>query len=159
VTVQVRDAAAADSTFVDVTVTDSWGAPYVVSYGKKYDVRTLPAFIAEQDGERVGLLTYDVSDDGFCVVSLDALVRRRGIGSALLSHATDVARRQGCSRIWLTTSNELIDALTFYLRQGMRLIEVVVDGMDAERRLKPEIPTHADDGTPIRDVWVLEKQL
>jgi predicted N-acetyltransferase YhbS len=93
------------------------------------------------------------------VVSLDAVVKRRGVGAALLGHATDEARRLGLQRVWLTTSNELVDALAFYLSQGMRLTAVNLDAMAGARALKPLIPTHAADGTAIRDEWVLQLDL
>jgi N-acetylglutamate synthase-like GNAT family acetyltransferase len=157
--VSVRAATADDAEFVSRTLRDSWGATEVVADGRLYDASAQPAFIAEMDGEPAGLLTYQRNADALLVVSLDAVVKRRGIGAALLNHAFDDAKHPGLQRVWLTTSNELIDALAFYLSQGMRLTEVRLDAMAEARRLKPVLPTHAADGTPIRDEWVLERDL
>ncbi|HEX3823326.1 MAG TPA: GNAT family N-acetyltransferase [Mycobacteriales bacterium] len=131
----------------------------MVAGGELYDASAQPAFIAVVDGDPAGLLTYRLTDEALLVVSLDAVVKRRGIGATLLNHAFDDARGRGLQRVWLTTSNELADALAFYLSQGMRLTEVNLDAMADARQLKPLIPTHAADGTPIRDEWVLERAL
>lgn len=60
-------------------------------------------------GERVAIL-----ED--MVVSPSA--RSLGLGSALLEHAIDHARRQGCRRITLLTDAHNLDAQRFYARHG-----------------------------------------
>jgi hypothetical protein len=51
-------------------------------------------------------------------VTIDALVQQRGVGTALLTATKDVASAQGCSRLWLITTNDNLDALRFYLGVG-----------------------------------------
>jgi GNAT superfamily N-acetyltransferase len=157
--VTVRPVADNDVAFVTGTLRDSWGSTEVVAAGELYDASALPGFIAERAGKPVGLLTYTRQDDSLLVISVDAAVKRHGVGAALLARSFDEGRRLGCRRVWLTTSNELVDALAFYLSQGMRLTEVNLEAMATARRLKPLIPTHAENGTPIRDEWVLELDL
>ena len=112
--------------------------------------------MAELDGSVVGLLTYDVTGADCEVVTIDAVVRRRGVGSSLLHAATDVARTAGCRRLWLITTNDNVDALRCYLSNGMRLAAVHVDALERSRELKPSIPLTTSGGTPIRDEWELE---
>jgi GNAT superfamily N-acetyltransferase len=119
----------------------------------------LPGFVAELDGATAGLLTYDIAGDSCEVVTIDAVETRRGVGSALLRAAGKAARSAGCRRLWLITTNDNVAALRFYLRNGMRLVAVHLDALERSRELKPSIPTHADDGTPLRDEWELELSL
>jgi GNAT superfamily N-acetyltransferase len=56
------------------------------------------------------------------VVALEALSRREGIGTALLTAAADEARRAGCARAWLITTNDNLDAVRFYQRRGWDLV-------------------------------------
>ncbi len=53
--------------------------------------------------------------------------------------------------MWLVTTNELVGAQRFYERAGFRLVAVREGAVERSRRLKPEIPEVAEDGTPIRD--------
>lgn len=106
-----------------------------------------------------GLATYKIIGDDCEVVTIDAFVRRQGVGSALIRAITEVARQHGCKRLWLITTNDNADALRFYLRIGMRLVAVHLDALDRSRELKPSIPLVGRDGVPIRDEWELEIQL
>ena len=47
--------------------------------------------------------------------------QRIGIGSRLLERVIEVARDAGSRRVWLTTTNDNLDALRFYQRRGFRL--------------------------------------
>lgn len=149
-----RDAAAATR-----ILAASWGGPLVVSRGRVHDASRLPGLVAELGGDVVGLLTYDIAGDACEVVTIDAAVRRRGVGSALLQAVVPIARAAGCRRVWLITTNDNVDALRFYLRNGMRLVAVHLDALTRSRELKPSIPHTAGDGTPMCDEWELELSL
>ena len=70
-----------------------------------------------------------------------------------------LARRQGCTRLWVITTNDNVDALRFYQRRGFRLVRVHRGAVDRSRaRLKPEIPSVGAYGIPLRDEIELEKQ-
>jgi GNAT superfamily N-acetyltransferase len=63
------------------------------------------------------------------VVALEALSRREGIGTALLTAAADEARRAGCARAWLINTNDNLDAVRFYQRRGWDLVALHRDGV------------------------------
>lgn len=116
-----------------------------------------PGLVARLDGERVGLLTYNVDAQGLEVVSLDSLREGVGVGHALLDAAEAEARRQGCRRFWLVTTNDNLRALGIYQRRGMRLVALRAGAMDEARRtLKPELAEIGNDGIPLRDELELE---
>ena len=53
-------------------------------------------------------------------VRIDRRYRRRGIGEALIRHAIEHAREQGCGLVQLTTDRSRGDAHRFYERLGFK---------------------------------------
>ena len=122
-----------------------------MSRGRTHHAAELPGFIAESFGKRKGLLTYRISNRSCEIVTLDRLAQGCGIGSALVRAAIRAARRAGCSRVWLLTTNDNVRALRFYQRRGFRLTALRSGAIDRARRLKPQIPRLGDYGIEIRD--------
>jgi len=119
----------------------------------------LPAFVAEDATRLLGLLTYRIADRQCEIVSLDSLVERRGVGTALLVAMQRAARDAGCRRLWLVTTNDNLAALRFYQRRGFLLVALHRNALDLSRRLKPEIPPVGRGGIPLRDELELELPL
>jgi ribosomal protein S18 acetylase RimI-like enzyme len=138
---------------------ERWGLTRVVSRGRLHEPIGYPMLVAIHDGEIAGALTYDVRGGELEVVTLDAFVDGVGAGGALLGAAASEARRRGCSRMWLITSNDNTPAIRFYQRRGMRLVAVHQDSLEEARKLKPEIPATGLDGIPIRDEIEFELRL
>lgn len=153
---RVRPATAADHEAIAGLLCSSWGGTTMVVHGTVYDVSELPALLAERDGRIAGLLGYTLSDRGLEVVSLDAVVRHGGAGSALLAAAAEVARRAGARRLWLVTTNDNLDALRFYQRRGLRIVGVAPGAVDTARAVKPAIPLTGEYGIPLHDELTLE---
>lgn len=117
-------------------------------------------FVAEELGQPVGLITYRIDPDGDCeVVTIDSVNEHRGVGTLLIGAMMAEARRRGCRRMWLITTNDNLDALRFYQRRGFRLVEVRPDALTESRKLKPEISEVGEFGIPLRDELVLELPL
>jgi ribosomal protein S18 acetylase RimI-like enzyme len=123
----------------------------MVTRGVARDASSLPAFVAVQGGEIVGLATFHVEGDECEIVSLDSLREGRGIGSALVAAVRQDATRHGCRRLWLITTNDNLEAIRFYQRRGMRLVAVHPGAVDEARRLKPSIPLIGAHGIAIHD--------
>jgi ribosomal protein S18 acetylase RimI-like enzyme len=134
----------------------AWGSTTIVSRGRVHDGSRLPALVAVEADELVGLATYEVSADQFELVTLEAFRSRQGVGSALLEAVIAAARTNGCARLWLITTNDNLDALRFYQRRGLRIVAVHAGAVDEARRLKPEIPLTGEHGIPIHDELELE---
>jgi GNAT superfamily N-acetyltransferase len=121
-----------------------------------------PAFVAEAaGGHLLGMLTYVPGHDWRqCeILTLHAGEQWRGAGTALIEAAGQLARQQGCARLWVITTNDNVDALRFYQRRGFCLVTVHRGAVDRSRaRLKPEIPPVGAYGIPLRDEIELEKQ-
>jgi len=77
----------------------------------------------------------------------------------MLQELEFVMRARGCSRMWLVTTNDNHAAQRFYEALGWSLVAVHRGAAAAARRLKPEIPERAPDGTPIEDELEYERRL
>jgi GNAT superfamily N-acetyltransferase len=119
----------------------------------------LPGLVAEVEGQLEGLLTYNMKDDMFEIVTLNVLKPMEGIGRLLVDKAVELALSSGCSRIWVITTNDNAPAVKFYDSVGFRIKTIHKGSIKESRRLKPEIPRHGIDGIPITDEIELEKTL
>jgi GNAT superfamily N-acetyltransferase len=120
-----------------------------------------PAFVAvTADGQLLGMLTYAPGQDRQCeILTLHAHEQWHGAGTALIEAVGQLARRQGCTRLWVITTNDNVDALRFYQRRGFCLVRVHRGAVDRSRAtLKPEIPAAGAYEIPLRDEIELEKQ-
>ncbi|HTX12702.1 MAG TPA: GNAT family N-acetyltransferase [Solirubrobacteraceae bacterium] len=158
VTIAVRNPREDERAWVRQFLEGAWGTP-VVSRGVAHDAPELPALLAVDGAEIVGLATFHFADGDCELVTLDALRGGQGIGSALLAAVGEEARRHGCRRLWLITSNDNVNAIRFYQRRGMRLVAVHRDAIDESRRIKPSIPVIGEHGIPIHDELQFEASL
>jgi ribosomal protein S18 acetylase RimI-like enzyme len=137
-----------------------WYDEAVVAHGERMYPAQLPGFVALQDGAIVGHVSYRLAGRRCELTSIETDPPGRGIGSLLLDAVVDVAGRVGCTQVWLTTTNDNLDALRFYQRRGFRLSRLRVGAIDAARRaLKPELPAIGSYGIPMRDELDLEREL
>ena len=139
---------------------DKWHADFVVAHGEQVRPAELPGFVV-LDGDRIaGHAAYRIGADGCELVAITVEPRREGIGSRLMDHVISCAREAGCARVWLTTTNDNLDALRFYQRRGFQLFAlrpgVVVE---ARRTMKPDLPATGAYDIPMRDELDLELSL
>ena len=71
------------------------------SRGQAHDAARLPAVVAVQGKDLVGLATYRFAEGDCEVVTLDALHRMCGIGSALFARVVEEATTRACPRLWV----------------------------------------------------------
>lgn len=125
--------------------------------GRLVDVLTLPGFVAEEDGNWIGYLSYENRAGDIEIVVLEALLEGQGVASALLAQCARAALSEAARRLWLLTSNDNTPALRFYQRRGFVLAAVHRDAItQARANLKPEIPLTGKDDIPLRDEIELE---
>jgi GNAT superfamily N-acetyltransferase len=119
-----------------------------------------PMLLAEDGTHLLGALTYVIHDADCEILTLHTDRQWSGVGTALVAEVTRIARAAGCTRVWVTTTNDNVDALRFYQRRGFLLAALHRGAVDDSRaRLKPEIPATGAHGIPIRDEIELEQQL
>lgn len=156
----LRPLTPADKPVVAPILVREWGATEVValSLGGAVDASTLPGWLAEQDGEVVGLLTYVVRDEVAELVTINAFTGG-GVGAALLAELITHCRAGGVRSVHVTTTNDNTRALRFYQRAGFHLTALRPDAVTEARKRKPEIPERGQDDIPVRDELELTMEL
>jgi len=138
-------------------VTAAWGAAGVAAHGELIYPAKLPGFVALTGSRIVGHVSFRQVDDCYELTSIEAAPRQAGVGSRLMEAVEEEARESGARLVWLTTTNDNLDALRFYQRRGFRLRELRPGAVDqARRELKPELPGIGSYGIPMRDELDLE---
>lgn len=159
--IEVRPVGPADAAFVREELTKHWGSMGIWSLGRMIRADQIPGFVARVGGEAAGLVTYAFDSGGYqCeVVTLSTRLENRGVGERLLEAATDAAREAGCSRAYLTTTNDNLRAIGFYQKRGWRLAALHKGNVDEARARHPVIPVMGLNGIPLRDEIELEMWL
>jgi ribosomal protein S18 acetylase RimI-like enzyme len=135
---------------------EHWGDDFMVAHGTIYRPETLQGFIALDEGQWVGVITYTFLDRDCEIVSVDSLREAQGIGTRLIENAVAEASRAGCRRVFLVTTNDNLEALGFYQKRGFKLVQVNREAVHESRKIKPGIPLIGKHGIPLRDEIELE---
>lgn len=100
-------------------------ARIVADWAHDHAVAREAAWIAEQDGERVGCV-FCVAEDGATarlrILLVDPKARGQGLGRRLVDTCLDFARAAGYRRMVLWTNHPLTAAREIYLRAGFELV-------------------------------------
>ena len=157
--VTIRSLTPHDADQVHAFTAEQWGAPEVVVHDTVYEPHTLPGFVAVQHDAWLGLITYHVAGDACEIVTLASMWEGVGVGTALIKSVVAEARRFGCRRVWLMTTNDNLHALRFYQKRGFRLVAVHRGAVDRARQIKSAIPYLGNHGIPLHDEIELELPL
>lgn len=153
---------ATDLAWIRAELVHHWTSTTIHSRDVAFEADQLPGWIAcDAAGERVGLLTHTpMCAAGECeVITLSTTRPGGGVGTALLERAVHEARAAGCTRIFLTTTNDNLNALGFYQKRGWRLVAVYAGAVDRARAIKPGIPLLGLNDIPLHDDIELEFRL
>lgn len=100
---------------------------------KRFDTSNWGIFLAFDESRPVGgaAVAFDTPDVNMLESRVDLAVlwdirvhpdeRRHGIGSKLLKHSADWARKKGCRQLKIETQNINVSACRFYAKQGCKL--------------------------------------
>lgn len=152
----VRPITERDRSWVAYLIHELWMSDIVVTHGVVFKPAELPGFIIDDDGEPLGLLTYQIKGDACEIITLDSLRKHTGVGTMLVNAVKRKAQESGCRRLWVVTTNDNLRALGFYQKRGFHIVTVRPGVMKESRKLKPAIPEIGLEGIPIRDEIELE---
>lgn len=155
----LRPAAVADRPWLRQFMRDHWGAEEMVAAGRLFYPAENPAFLAVEDGQVVGVVTYEFHADECEITSINTHYPTSGIGTALIGRVAAEARSRSCRRVWLITTNDNLNALRFYQKRGFRLAALYPGAVDESRTIKPQIPLVGENGIPLHDEIRLELAL
>ena len=143
----IRIGGPGDAAWISEFLRNRWGGTTIVVHEGVIEPATLPALVALSENRR-GLATYRRLGRDAELVTLDAEPAGIGTGTALVEALAARLRGDGCSRLWLTTTNDKLSAMRFYLRRGFRLIEVRLGAVDADgvHLLRQVVGTIYDSG-------------
>jgi GNAT superfamily N-acetyltransferase len=157
--VQILPLNPSDLEHVQAIAHDQWGDHLVVVHGCQYFLDQLPGFKAIRGESWLGLTTYSIEDETCEIVSLDSFLPRQGIGRQLVQAVQEAARKAGCKKLVLITTNDNLNAMGFYQKIGFQMVWVQPDAVTRSRKIKPSIPLMAENGLPIRDEITFEMKL
>lgn len=124
----VRRGTDSDRAEIETICDRALGETIVDAFGKTFDVLTSVNFVAELDGQMMGLLSLVLLEGEASVIFLSVYPEHQGTGagSELLKAASAFASERGLSFVRVTTTNDDIPLLYFYQRHGFTIYEVAV---------------------------------
>ncbi len=138
---------------------DAWGSEKVVSRGVIHEAWLLPGFMTSIGKDLAGIVTYNIQGDQCEIVTLDSMIKNSGAAWANIQAVIDAARKKGCRRLWLITTNDNLQAIKYYQKRGFTIAAIHCNAIENSRKLKPQIPHLGMDGIPIRDEIEFEMML
>jgi len=152
----VRPIKLEDKLWIKNLIIKEWESIKIISRGKIHKIENLQGLIAEEAGDKQGIITYHVEKNECEIITLNAIYKNKGIGTMLLQELIKQARKNNWNRIWCITTNNNTDALRFYQKKGFVLKAIYPNAIEESRKLKPEIPKVDNNRIPIRDEIELE---
>jgi ribosomal protein S18 acetylase RimI-like enzyme len=103
-----------------------WGEEEQLSFDRKFDAIGLPAYVAKVRNQVIGFISFAEADDTIIIVALGVQPKYQGsgVGTSLIAKVEAEAKRQGMSKLLVSTSNDDLPALAFYQRLGFQIYEV-----------------------------------
>ncbi len=142
----VRSATAADATWIVAAARTLLGDETQVHSRRMFSVLDGNVLLAVIEGAPDGFATWDHADGVAELLAIGVHTSRRGTGRALVAEVRTRARRAGCTRLAVVTTDENVGAQRFYAAMGFTLVERRVGAVDeCRRRHKPTIPAHIHD--------------
>jgi Acetyltransferase (GNAT) family. len=138
---------------------EEWHCPPLISRGRIIDTTILPGFLFIENDTIAGIVTYNIENAECEIITLNSFKENRGIGTMLVNAVLEAARKNGCERLWLITTNDDINAIRFYQKKGFDLVAAHINAIEISRRLKPEIPLIGMDDIPIKHELEFEIKL
>ena len=141
---------------VDAFIKEEWTGPVIVSKSRAWDTSALPGFVALDEDNLCGVVTYRFEGDECEITTLNSLHEKIGIGTDLINAVISAAKENHCRRLWLITTNDNTHAIRFYQRFGFSLRGVHINALEKSRELKPSIPLIGMDNIPLQHEFEFE---
>lgn len=137
-----------------------FGSEYIISIKNQYkEAHKLDGFLAEEEEGIIGVLLYKIGSSECELVYIHTGKPGKGIGKLLIGRLIELLKSLKIKRLWVITTNDNLEALAFYQKQGFKISKVYPGEMDKVRKKKPFIPTVGKNGIPLRDMLELKMEI
>lgn len=145
----VREAQPGDRRAIEQICDRAWGETEIDVFGRTFDVLACDNLVAVDGDELLGLISCTVHGGELAVVmySVYPHSQGRGVGSALLDAAAEMAASRSLASMKAAVSNDDLPLLYFYQRHAFAIVEIAT-GLLADRLGYAGI---GFAGIPIRD--------
>jgi ribosomal protein S18 acetylase RimI-like enzyme len=157
--IQIRPKTSADVEWAEAFLKHPFNPVHLSIVSAAMNILSLTGWIAEIDGEPVGLLLCRFQNDVCHIVHLYVSRKRMGVGESLLNHVESQATAARCKKLTCVIGNDNLNALRFLQKRAFRLAELRIGAIDAQRKQNPTIQLTGEHGIPLRDELILEKVL
>ncbi len=118
--------------------------------GVTVDMSRLSAAAAWADGKLVGLAAYSIAA-GVCeILFLNSNIPGQGIGTELIARVKAAAKEQHCRTLAAITTNDNLEAIGFYQKQGFDMARFYRGSLEYARKANPKLPETGKHGIPLR---------
>lgn len=87
-------------------ISEHWHGTEMLLRGQIIDMTKAEGLVVFNEGDIIGLITYVINDSVCEITSFDSLVSGSGIGTMLMDSAIKKAKKEGCRRVQLITTND-----------------------------------------------------
>ena len=131
-------------------INSQWFSTTMVVRGELVDMTVLDGFVAYENLNMIGLVTYRIKDNECEIMSLDSLKERHGIGTSLVSKVIQIAIKNKCIKVKLISTNDNINAIRFYQKRGFDMVRIYYNSLEIARKIKPSIPMIGEFNIPLK---------
>jgi ribosomal protein S18 acetylase RimI-like enzyme len=131
-------------------IDSQWFSTTMVVRGELVDMTVLDGFVAYENLNIIGLVTYRIKDNECEIMSLDSLKERHGIGTSLVSKVIQIAIKNKCIKVKLISTNDNINAIRFYQKRGFDMVRIYYNSLEIARKIKPSIPMIGEFNIPLK---------
>jgi len=80
-----------DKRLISHFISGSWGSSLSVSRGKILDTVNLAGFVCKENDRIIGLVTYHIENNECEIVTLNSVVKNKGLGTKLLNSVLEIS--------------------------------------------------------------------
>ena len=91
----IREFAPADVAWAEALLRADMGGRDQARLGGVVDALAFPGFVADDDGERLGLVTFRADGRVVEIVYIEAVTRHQGVGTLLMKRMSEIAKARG----------------------------------------------------------------
>ncbi len=153
----IREKTDEDIKIVEERLMEEHGSKVMITPAKEYqDLSLLGGFLAFEENKLIGQILLNYENDECEIVELHTKIQGVGVGTELIKKSIEEAKGNNCKRIWVSTSNDNIDALKFYQKRMFFMCKIHENHLDKVRAKYPNIPKYGDYGIFLKDQIELE---